>query len=117
MMDETRRRRETQLAYNAEHGIVPRTVYKSREEILRGTVIAEEKADQEEGVSSRYYSSDEPLSIAADPVVKYLTADQKRDLIAQLRNEMNEAAENLQFERAAELRDNIAQLEAGLKAG
>ena len=42
MMDETQRRRQIQLAYNEEHGIVPKTVTKSRDQIMRGTVIAEE---------------------------------------------------------------------------
>ena len=45
-----------------------------------------------------------------------LTADQKRDLIAQLTREMDQAAENLEFEKAAELRDSIAQIEADLAA-
>ena len=112
MMDETNRRRAIQLAYNEEHGIVPKTVTKSRDQILQGTVIAEERSGQEEGASSFQYGSVESMPIAADPVVKYLTADQKKDLIAQMNKEMLQAAENLQFEKAAELRDSIAQLEA-----
>ena len=52
----------------------------------------------------------------ADPVVKYLTDDQKRDLVAQLSREKEAAAENLEFEKAAELRDSIAQIEAELAA-
>jgi excinuclease ABC subunit B len=48
-------------------------------------------------------------------VVKYLSADQKRDLIAQMREEMLEASENLEFERAAELRDSIEELEGQLE--
>ncbi len=115
MLDETNRRRELQTAYNAEHGITPETVYKSREQILRGTVIAEEKASDREAASRHAYDLDRPPSLVADPVVRYLTPDQKRDLTAQLRAEMLEAAENLEFERAAELRDSIAQLEADLK--
>jgi len=116
MMDETNRRREIQLAYNKEHGIIPRTIFKSRDQILRGTVIAEETQEQGEGARLRHhYSGPEQLPLVADPVVKYLTDDQKRDLIAQLRREMLEAAENLEFERAAELRDSIAQIESELK--
>ena len=50
----------------------------------------------------------------ADPVIKYLTDDQKRDLIEQLRAEMQEVSKQLQFEKAAELRDSIAELEKTL---
>jgi len=115
MMDETERRRALQLAHNEKHGITPRTVFKSREQILRGTVIAEEKQDHTEGPSSHYYSGPEQLPMVADPVTRFLTDDQKRDLIAQLQREMTEAAERLEFERAVELRDSIAQLKAEIK--
>ncbi|ARA93433.1 excinuclease ABC subunit B [Rhodothermaceae bacterium RA] len=117
MIDETNRRREIQLAYNEEHGITPRTVRKSHEQIMRGTVIAEEKkADTGEGASRHYYAGADTAAVVADPVLRYLTPDQKRDLIAQMQREMLEAAENLAFERAAELRDTIARLEEELKA-
>jgi excinuclease ABC subunit B len=115
MMEETERRRAIQLAYNEEHGIVPRTVTKSREEIMSGTVIAEEKGD-ETGRKAWYAGPDESVAVA-DPVVRYLTDDQKRDLVAQMRSEMIGAAEKLDFERAAELRDSIAQLETALRLG
>jgi excinuclease ABC subunit B len=114
MMDETNRRRVIQLAYNEEHGITPRTVMKSREQILRGTLIAEEKGARKTP-ADHLYTGDESPRMAADPVVRYLSADQKRDLMTQLRNEMIEAAENLEFERAAELRDSIQQIERALK--
>ena len=110
MMNETARRREIQLEYNVEHGIVPTTVYKSLEDIMRSTIIAEERADYE-GQSTRYYSGPEQLGPIVDPVVKHLTDDQKRDLIKQMRREMLEASENLEFEKAAELRDSIGQIE------
>ncbi len=113
MMDETNRRREIQLAYNEEHGITPRTVTKSREQIMRGTVIAEEKGARKVP-ADHYYTGSENVRVAADPVVKYLTDDQKRDLVKQMRSEMIEAAENLEFERAAELRDSISQIEKAL---
>ncbi|MGI9174055.1 MAG: excinuclease ABC subunit UvrB, partial [Rhodothermales bacterium] len=116
-IDETERRRAIQLAYNEEHGITPKTVFKSREQIMRGTVIAEEKRDgDEEKRGAHYYSGPQQLPMAADPVVKYLTDEQKGDLAEQLRREMLEAAENLEFERAAELRDQIEQIEKALKA-
>jgi excinuclease ABC subunit B len=50
----------------------------------------------------------------ADPVVQYLSDDQKHDLIEQMKAEMQEAAENLEFERAAELRDSIEEIEKQL---
>ncbi len=115
MMDETERRRIIQLAYNEEHGITPRTVTKSKDEIMQGTLIAEERADQTDGHQSYTYGNTLKPSIAADPVVKYLTKEQKQDLIKQMKKEMLEAAENLQFERAAELRDSVDQLEADMK--
>jgi len=115
MISETERRRAIQLAYNEEHGIVPRTVTKSREEIMSGTVIAEEKGD-EKGRKSWYDGPDRTVAVA-DPVVRYLTDEQKRDLVAQMRSEMIAAAEDLDFERAAELRDSIAQLETAMKLG
>ncbi len=115
MMEETERRREIQIAYNMEHGITPRTVKKSREQIMKGTIVAEERASTE-GTPGRPYEEKQQYNMAADPLVKYLTADQKRDLIVQMQREMLEAAESLQFERAAELRDSIDQLEKQLAA-
>ena len=115
-IDETERRRAIQLAYNEKHGITPKTVFKSRDQIMRGTVIAEEKRDGDEAKQgAHYYSGPQQLPMAADPVVKYLTDEQKGDLAEQLRREMLEAAENLEFERAAELRDQIEQIEKALK--
>jgi excinuclease ABC subunit B len=115
MMGETARRREIQLAYNEEHGIIPWTVKKTKEQILQGTIIAEEKGD-ESGRPSYYVGPDEN-AVVADPVVKYLDDDQKRDMVTQMRNDMLEAAENLQFEKAAQMRDSLKQLEAAIKLG
>jgi excinuclease ABC subunit B len=115
MMDETSRRREIQLAYNEEHGITPRTVLKTREQIMQGTIIAEEKK-KETGRQDYYVGPDEKLAVA-DPLVKYLDANQKRDLLVQMRNDMLAAAENLEFEKAAQMRDSIAQMETAIKLG
>ncbi len=116
MMEETERRRALQMAYNEEHGITPVTVRKSADDIRRGTLVADHKPEAAEGQQPTYYAGPDQLPKVADPVVKYLTDDQKRDLVAQLQREMGEAAKNLEFERAAELRDSIAQIEASLAA-
>nr|WP_072716021.1 excinuclease ABC subunit UvrB [Rhodothermus profundi] len=113
MIDETNRRRAIQLEYNRKHGIKPRTVYKSREEILRSTIVAEEK--YRPLVDSPRYEAPGKPPLVVDPVLKDLTPAQKRELIEQLRREMLEAAENLEFERAAELRDTILALERELE--
>jgi excinuclease ABC subunit B len=105
MLDETNRRRQKQLEYNEEHGIKPKTIYKTVEEVLAATAVADVRAGREEhGHRAR-------VSIVADSVVRYLTKEQKRDLIEELRNEMTKAAKDLEFERAAELRDEIERLE------
>ncbi|MEM1093859.1 MAG: excinuclease ABC subunit UvrB [Bacteroidota bacterium] len=115
MMDETERRREIQLAYNKEHGITPRTVRKNRDQILQGTSIADEKREDRGPQSTVYSQTANAPTVVADPLVKYLTDDQKRDLIEQLTKEMMEAAQNLEYERAAELRDSIAQIQGQLE--
>ena len=115
MMEETERRRSIQMIYNTEHEIVPQTVSKSTDQIKAGTVAADHRADAESR-KTLYYSGPEQLKKVADPIVRYLTEDQKRDLVAQLGAEMEEAAINLEFEKAAELRDSIAQIEAEIAA-
>ncbi len=115
MIEETERRRAIQIDYNTEHDIVPQTVSKSTEQIKAGTVAADHRADAETR-KTQYYSGPEQLKKVADPIVRYLTDDQKRDLVAQLTAEMEDAAVNLEFEKAAELRDSIAQIEAEMAA-
>lgn len=112
MIEETDRRRAIQSAYNEEHGIEPKNVYKSIDQVMQGTVVADHKGMSDEQID--YYAKPAQPTIVADPVIKYLSDDQKRDLIEQLRTEMKEASENLEFEKAAELRDSIAELSEGL---
>ncbi len=114
MLDETRRRRTKQLAYNREHGITPRTVTKDRSEILKGTVIAEENVPAQESRASHLEKESNLKAAAEIRLLRTLSDDQKRDLIAEMRVQMLEAAENLEFERAAELRDTIVRAEAEL---
>ncbi len=116
MLDETRRRREIQLAYNKKHDIIPRTVTKDRDTILRGTVIAEE--NQPEGLVASRHPVDMPVAPATldDPLLNLLSDKEKQELIQQMHAEMLAAAEEMNFERAAELRDNIANAKASMDA-
>jgi excinuclease ABC subunit B len=105
MMSETKRRRTKQIDYNTNHNITPVTIYKTVEEILASTSIADVKMKRDE----RYQKS-KPLAIA-ETVARYLSSDQKKDLLNELKTEMRQAAKDLEFERAAELRDEIEKLE------
>ena len=106
-IEETNRRRKLQTKYNEEHGIVPKTIYKSMEEILSSTSIAD--------VRKKDVEKETPFSKVAEPVVKYMTNDQRKDLIEQMTEEMLTAAKDLEFERAASLRDEIDKLKQLLK--
>ncbi|MBE2907974.1 excinuclease ABC subunit UvrB [Anoxybacillus flavithermus] len=93
-INETKRRRAIQEAYNREHGIVPKTIQKDIPDVIRATFAAEEK--------ETYETKD----------VRHLSKEERLAFIAQLEQEMKEAAKALHFERAAELRDLILQLKA-----
>ncbi|MCW9098548.1 MAG: excinuclease ABC subunit UvrB [Ignavibacteriaceae bacterium] len=99
---ETNRRRKLQKKYNEEHNIIPATIYKSMEEILSSTSIADIRKKEEK--------ADYGFSKVAEPVLRYMNNEQKEDLILQLTEEMHKAAKDLEFERAANLRDEIQRL-------
>ena len=105
MLDETGRRRAKQTQYNAEHNIAPKTVYKSVNEVLAATAVADVKAARD----ARRERAKMPL--VAEQVLRFLTPDQRKDLIEELRTEMSRASKDLEFERAADLRDEIQRLE------
>lgn len=107
-IDETTRRRILQKEYNDTHGITPKTIYKSREEILSSTSIADVRKRNEEKEMQTF-------SKVAEPVIRYMTNDQKKDLIEEMTEEMLQAAKDLEFERAARLRDEIEKLEKLIK--
>ena len=107
-IDETDRRREKQVKYNLEHGITPKTILKSTEEIFKQTSVLDIKGYDEE---SRLAVHAE-LSRAAEDDVEYRTAAQLDKLIAQTRKGMEKAAKDLDFMEAARLRDKLFQLQA-----
>lgn len=96
-MDETDRRREKQILYNKEHGITPKTITKSLDNVL-GTLYSDD------------WKNDE-VRIAAEEVARYGNDPKKIEKsIRKLEREMREAAKELEFEKAANLRDRIKQL-------
>jgi excinuclease ABC subunit B len=99
---ETNRRRKLQKEYNDKNGIVPATIYKSMEDIMSATSIADiRKKDEKESYG---------FSKVAEPILKYMDKEQKEDLVEQLTTEMHNAAKDLEFEKAANLRDEIHKL-------
>ncbi|MCX7909409.1 MAG: excinuclease ABC subunit UvrB [Ignavibacteria bacterium] len=106
-VDETNRRRKIQLEYNQKHNINPQTVYKTLEEILNSTSIADIQQIRQSKRAAKYYQQ---TTSFAEPLVQFLNEKQKEELVEQLFREMKEAARNLDFERAAEIRDEIARL-------
>lgn len=95
-IEETKRRRQIQEAYNEKHGIVPKTIQKEVRDVIRATMAAED--------TETYEAT--PLSS------KKMTKKERENVIAKMEAEMKEAAKALDFERAAELRDLLLELKA-----
>lgn len=112
VIEETERRRKIQSDYNKEHNIEPKTIYKTYEEIMSSTIVADNKSKSDARKKKReeQHSGKTNLSVVTDPLFKQITKEQRKELIDQLRHEMIEAAKDLEFERAAELRDEIDRL-------
>ncbi|MCS6999955.1 MAG: excinuclease ABC subunit UvrB [Bacteroidota bacterium] len=112
VIEETNRRRRLQQEYNRAHGINPRTIYKSLEEILQATTVADVKLQRQklkqEAEALRRRQSLEPL-------LEKLSRDKIEQLIGELFVQMKEAARDLDFERAAQLRDEIQRLQLALQ--
>ncbi|MDU2259498.1 MAG: excinuclease ABC subunit UvrB [Actinomyces sp.] len=127
-IDETERRREIQLAYNHEHGIDPKPLRKKIADVT--DMLAREEVDTAQLLEGGYRRERPATDIRADAMASEAIEDVPRsreelanmaqndleDLIAQLSSRMMEAAENLQFELAARLRDELAELKKELRA-
>ena len=98
-MDETDRRREIQQAYNKEHGITPQTIIKPIVPLIETTLVAESAASYGDDTKKKK---------------KKLNKKDKEKLVKSLLREMQQASRAMEFERAAELRDMIIELEGSL---
>ncbi|MHB1176804.1 MAG: excinuclease ABC subunit UvrB [Daejeonella sp.] len=106
-IDETNRRREKQMAYNTEHGIVPKTIGKSREAIIEQTSVMDFKG----GVQKAYIEKEMTDNLAADPIVQYMTKPELQKSIDKTKKDMVTAAKDMDFLLAAKLRDEMFALE------
>jgi excinuclease ABC subunit B len=107
-IEETERRRAKQMAYNEAHGIVPTALNKSKEGIFP-------ERNKKGGGLSDAYIEDQNATIAADPVVHYMTREQLEKAITAARKNMERTARELDFIEAARYRDEVFSLEALLK--
>jgi excinuclease ABC subunit B len=112
-IDETYRRREKQIAYNVEHGITPRTVSKSIEQIMKQTSVLDIK-----GEPVNQYAIDDEGSLvtrAAESESNYNTIPKMEKAINQTKKQMEKAARDLDFIQAALLRDQMFKMQKELE--
>jgi len=102
-MEETDRRRAKQMAYNEANGITPTQIKRDRVDVLRQTAVI----DIHDAGQRRAYVEPETLSIAADPVMQYMTEEQLMGNAELLETQMRKAAKDLDFIAAAQLRDEL----------
>ena len=105
-IEETTRRREKQMAYNEKHGITPKQIIKSTDAIMGQTAVADNKP-----AGPKPYVERDFATVAADPVVQYMSAQDIKDAIAKNKKDMQAAVKILDFIDAARLRDEIKELE------
>lgn len=112
-IDETNRRREKQVAHNIEHGITPRTVKKSKEQVFAQTSVLDIKGY--DPANPYAIAPDEDLvPVAAEETPVYQTIPQLEKAIAKTKKEMEKAARDLDFMEAARLRDEMFNLQKKL---
>jgi excinuclease ABC subunit B len=110
-IDETNRRREKQVAYNLEHNITPRTVFKSKEQVMAQTSVLEIKGYDPDSP----FAVDEIVTKAADPEQEYSTIPQLEKAINKTKKEMEKAARDMDFMEAARLRDEMFVMQKKLE--
>lgn len=111
-IDETSRRRAKQIAYNEAHGITPKTIIKTKEQVMaQGSVLDVRGYDP----SNPYAAQEEKASAVAEEQVVYATIPQLEKVISKIKKEMEKAARDLDFMEAARLRDEMFRLQKELE--
>lgn len=114
-IDETNRRREKQVAYNLEHGITPRTVKKSIEQVMAQTSVLDIKGYD---IKNPYAMAPdgELVNVVAEEQAEYKTIPQMEKALAQTKKAMEKAARDLDFMEAARLRDEMFRMQKELES-
>ncbi len=109
-IEETDRRRDKQIKYNAKHNITPQTIIKKIEDLIDRPDAPQYRNAQ------KAYVEKENIGLAADPVVQFLSKTELEKLLATTKSRMAKAAKELDFMEAARLRDEMQELEKMVKA-
>ena len=107
VIEETERRRDVQRRFNEEHGIIPESIVKSVDQVLDTTGVA----DAEERFRRRRLGLEQRSQRVFDDLIGSLGSEELYDMAESLKLEMQEAAESMEYEKAAYLRDEITKLE------
>lgn len=113
-MDETLRRREKQIAYNIEHGITPKTVIKSKEQVFAQTSVLDIKGFDEKKPYA-LGGDEDIITVAAEDQEEYLTIPKMEKKISAVKKSMEKAAKDMDFMEAARLRDEMFRLQKQLE--